>query len=174
MTVESQVVFTHDGQQTIDRMATENGCPAVLIPNVMRPIQNVLVAIRGVGGIDRFVRLVSGLFATIDVSVTLYHVAEADETDEEVATLLNGVGARLSEGGVSPDLIETRIARGDDPQEMIVNAADDYDAIVMGDSDPSVATFLFGMTTDGITKRFLGLIFGLQHEKPDREGADAE
>jgi nucleotide-binding universal stress UspA family protein len=174
-TVESRLVFTHDDQQTIARMATEHDCLAVLIPNATRPLKDVLVAIRGIGGIDRFVRLVSGLFATIDVGVTLYHVAEEGETDEDVATLLDGVAARLSEEGISSDRIDTQISRGDDSQEMIVKTADDYDAIVMGESDPSVTTFLFGMTADQIAKQFLGPIFVLQHEKTDGEAeTDAE
>ena len=175
-TVESRLVFTHDGQQTIDRVATEHDCLAVLIPNATRPIENVLVAIRGIVGIDRFVRLVSGLFAPIDVGVTLYHIAEEDETDEDVETLLDGVATRLSEEGVSPESVDIRISRGDDSQGMIVETADDYDAIVMGESDPSVTTFLFGMSADQVAKQFLGPIFVIQHETPDGDdgATDAE
>lgn len=168
-TVESQLVFTHDSQRTINRMTAEHDCLAVLIPNATRPIENVLVAVRGVVGVDRFVRLVSGLFAAIDINVTLYHVAEEDETDEDVETLLGGIASRLSEEGVSSDLIDTQLSRGDDPQELIVDTADDYDAIVMGESDPSVTTFLFGMTADQIAKQFLGPIFVIQHEELDGE-----
>ncbi|MFA9517550.1 universal stress protein [Halopenitus sp. H-Gu1] len=165
--VESQLVFTHHGQTTIDRMAAEHDCLAVLIPNATRPIETVLVAVRGIVGIDRFIRLVSGLFATNDVNVTLYHVPEENETDEDVKTLLDGISTRLSQEGVSPDMIDIQISRGDDPQAAIVDAADNYDAIVMGESDPSVATFLFGMTADQVAKQFLGPVFVIQHGEPD-------
>mgnify|MGYP000055991974 FL=1 len=168
-TVETQVVFTHDEQTTIDRMTDEYDCLAALIPNATRPLESVLVAVRGIVGIDRFVRLVSGLFAPLDIRVTLYHAAEADESDEDVETLLDGIATRLSEEGISPELIETQIARGDSSQELIVDAADDNDAIVMGESDPSVTTFLFGMTADQVAKQFLGPVFVIQHEKPDEE-----
>jgi len=50
---------------------------------------------------------------------------------------------------------------------MIVDASDNYDAIVMGESDPSVATFLFGMTADQVAKQFLGPVFVLPHGEPD-------
>ena len=170
-TVESRVVFTHDGQATIDRITDEHNCLATLIPNATRPLENVLVAVRGIVGIDRFIRLVSGLFASLDVRVTLYHVAEADESDEDVETLLDGIVTRLFEEGVSPELIETQIARGDDAQELILGAADDNDAIVMGESDPSVTTFLFGMTADQVAKQFLGPVFVIQHEEPEVEEA---
>ena len=168
--VESRLVFTHDGQTTIDRMTDEHDCLAVLIPNATRPLENVLVAIRGVVGIDRFVRLVSGLFATVAVDVTLYHVAEADEIDADVETLLEGVATRLSEEGVSPDTIDMQISRDGSPHESIVDASDDYDTIVMGESDPSVSTFLFGMTADQVANEFLGPVFVIQHGDPDDTG----
>ena len=174
--VESRLVFTHDGQQTIDRVTAERDCLAVLIPNATRPIENVLVPIRGIVGIDRFVRLISGLFGPSDVRVTLYHVAEADESGEDVETLLDGIAARLSDEGVSPEFIDTRIAREDDSQAAIVETADDYDAIVMGESDPSLTTFLFGMTADQVADRFLGPVFVIQHgdaEAIEDAGAEA-
>ncbi|WP_152042464.1 universal stress protein [Salinigranum salinum] len=172
-TVESQLVFTHDGQTTIDRIADERDCLAVLIPNATRPLENVLVAIRGIVGIDRFVRLVSGLFATTDVNVTLYHVAEEDETDADVETLLDGAATRLSDEGVSSDAIDIQISREGTPQEMIVDDSQNYDTIVMGESDPSVTTFLFGMTADQVAKQFLGPVFVIQHgELNDAEETD--
>ncbi|WP_340100254.1 universal stress protein [Salinibaculum salinum] len=174
-TVESQLVFTHDGQTTIDRMTDEHDCLAVLIPNATRPLENVLIAVRGIVGVDRFVRLASGLFATIDVNVTLYHIAEENETEEDAETLLDGIATRLSEEGISADAIDIQISRGDTPQEMIVDASDDYDAIVMGESDPSVTTFLFGMTADQVAKQFLGPVFVIQHgELDDAEETDNE
>ena len=166
-TVESQLVFTHDGQTTIDRVTAEHDCLAVLIPNATRPIEDVLVAVRGIVGVDRFVRLVSGLFASMDIRVTLYHVADEDEPDADVETLLDGIADRLSQDGVSDDLIDTEITRGDDTRERIVEAADDYDAIVMGESDPSVTTFLFGMSADQVASQFLGPVFVIQHAEPD-------
>jgi nucleotide-binding universal stress UspA family protein len=162
-TVDSRLVFTHDGQTTIDRLTEEHDCLAVLIPNATRPLENVLVAIRGIVGIDRFVRLVSGLFATNDVDLTLYHVAGDDETDADVETLLDGMVTRFSEEGVSADAIDIRVARDGSPRKMIVDASDDYDAIVMGESDPSVTTFLFGMTADQVATRFLGPVLVIQH-----------
>ncbi|MFD1599955.1 universal stress protein [Halobellus rarus] len=174
-TVESQLVFTHDGQTTIDRVTDERDCLAVLIPNATRPVENVLVAIRGVIGVDRFARLVAGLFATVDVDVTLYHVAGEDETDADMETLLDGVATRLSEDGVSSDAIDIQISREGSPQEMIVDTSDNYDAVVMGESDPSVTTFLFGMTADQVAKQFLGPVFVIQHgELDDAEETDTE
>jgi nucleotide-binding universal stress UspA family protein len=176
-TVESHLVFTHDAQTTIDRATAEHDCLAVLIPNATRPLEEVLVAVRGLAGADRFVRLVGGLFGPEDVDVTLFHVAEESESDADVAELLDEIATRLSEAGVPEASIATQSSRGDDHRGTIVDAADDYDAIVMGESDPSVTTFLFGMTADQVAREFLGPVFVVQHEKTEdgeESAADSE
>lgn len=135
----------------------------------------MLVAIRGVVGIDRFARVVSGLFATMDVDVTLYHVAGADETDADVKTLLDGVRTRLADEGVPLDAIDIQISREGTPKEEIVDTSENYDAVVMGESDPSVTTVLFGMTAEAVAEQFLGPVFVVQHEKlNDVEETDDE
>lgn len=185
-TVESQLVFTHDAQTTIDRITADQDCLAALIPNATQQIENVLVAVRGTVGIDRFVPLIAGLFAPEEedggisrrlrmilpldraeepgVGITLYHVAPEDETDEDIQTLLDAVATRLAEEGIPEAALDIQFERGGSPQEMIVDAAADYDTIIMGESDPSVSTFLFGMTADQVAQQFLGPVFVVQHE----------
>ncbi|WP_123538425.1 universal stress protein [Halosimplex salinum] len=173
-TVESHLVFTHDGQQTIDRTSEKYDCLAVLIPNATRPIETVLVAVRGIVGTDRFVHVVSGLFAASDVGVTLYHVAGTGETEADAETLLDGIASRLSEEGLRSDSIDIEIERGKNPRAMIVDAASDHDAVVMGESDPSVTTLLFGMSADQVAKQFLGPVLVVQQATSDDDEPDSE
>ncbi|WP_134669465.1 universal stress protein [Halorussus marinus] len=163
-TVERRLVFTHDGQKTIDRTIAEHDCMAVLVPNATRSVEDVLVAVRGTVGIDRLARVVAGVFAETDVSVTLYHVAETDESDGDVETLLEGLDERLEELGVEPSAIETRVERDRDALDAIVEAADEFDAVVMGETDPSLTTFVFGMPADQVADRFLGPVLVVQRE----------
>jgi len=173
-TVDSKLVFTHDGQDTIDRTSEEHDCLAVLIPNATKPPETVLVAVRGIVGADRFVRVLSGLFASTDVGITLYHLAAADETDADVETLLDAVRTRLVEQGVDADSIATEVARGDEPLDLIAEAGSDYDAIVMGESDPSVTTLLFGMRAEQVAKQFLGPVLVIQHEPTEEAESETE
>ena len=168
-TVETRLVFTHDGQTTIDRMIYEHDCIAALVPKATGPPENVLVAVRGTVGVDRIARVVAGLFADTEVAVTLYHLAAEDETDEDVQTLLDGVADRLVELGMDDDALETRVGRGKEPKEAIADAADEFDAVVMGESDPSIATFVFGMRAKQVAERFLGPVIVVQRERPETE-----
>lgn len=166
-TVERRLVFTHNSQKTIDRTIAEHDCLAALAPNAVGPVEDVLVAVRGAVGSDRLARVVAGLFGETDASVTLYHVAEPDETDEDVGTLLEGMVTRLEGMEMDAARIETRVERDQGPLDAIVDAADAFDVVVMGESDPSLATFVFGLPADQVADRFLGPVLVVQREPPD-------
>ena len=170
-TVEDRLVFTHDGQTTIDRINKETDCLAILVPNGMGDLDDVLVAVRGTVGSDRLSRLVTGLFADADVGITLFHVAEERESDADATTLLEGLTERLADGGIDEARIDTRVARDVDPADAIAEAAGDYDAVVMGETDPSVATYFFGMPADQVAERFLGPVLVVQREPPAEDDA---
>ncbi|QIO24544.1 universal stress protein [Haloarcula sp. JP-L23] len=163
-TVERRLVFTHDGQKTIDRTITEHDCMAVLVPNATGVVEDVLVAVRGTVGTDRLVRVVAGVFGEMDASVTLYHVAENEETDEDAETLLDGLVERLGDRGIDTSTIETRVERDQDPLDAIVDASAAFDVVVMGETDPSLATFVFGMPATQVANRFLGPVLVVQRE----------
>jgi len=167
-TVTRGLVFTHDGQKTLDRKIDEHDCTAVLIPNATEAVDEVLVAVRGTVGVARIARVVAGVFGQIDTDITLYHVAETAETDADIATLLDGMADRLAQLGVDRSRIETRVQRTDGPLDAIIDTASGYDAVVMGESDPSLATFVFGLPAETVAERFLGPVLVVQRE-PARE-----
>lgn len=165
-TVDRVLVFTHDAQATIDRMNTEHDILAVLVLAATTAVEDVLVAIRGTVGIDRIARVVTGLFGGTDASVTLYHVVEDDETEADVRTLFDGMIDRLVERGLDADAIDTRIEHAEDTQGALVEATDGCDVLIMGESDPSLKTLVFGMRADRVADQFYGPVFVVQQEPP--------
>jgi nucleotide-binding universal stress UspA family protein len=168
-TVERRLVFTRDGQTTIDRMVYEHECLAVLVPNATAPPDDVLVAVRGTVGADRTARLVAGLFADTGTDVTLYHVADSEESDEDVTLLLDSVADRLVELGMTETRITREVVREEAALDAIIDTAESYDAVVMGETDPSLTTFVFGMPTEQVAERFLGPVLVVQRERPPGE-----
>lgn len=164
-TVERRLVFTHDGQKTIDRTIAEHDCAAVLVPNATDAVEEVLVAVRGAVGIDRLATVVAGVFGDTDVGVTLYHVVVDEQTDADVETLLDGMVERLEALGVDRSRIETRVERDQEALAAIAAVAEDYDTVVMGESDPSLATYVFGLPADQVAARFLGPVLVVQRER---------
>jgi nucleotide-binding universal stress UspA family protein len=171
-TVERRLVFTHDGQKTIDRMIYEHGCLAVVVPQATTLPEDVLVAVRGTVGADRLARVVAGVFGAMDVSVTLYHVAGDAETDEDAAMLLDGMVDRLMDLGMDEAALETHVERDRKPLQAIREESEDYDVVVMGETDPSLSTFVFGMPADQVADAFLGPVLVVQRERPADTGGD--
>ena len=51
--VETELVFTHDRQDPIDRIAEEYACDGVLVPGETGPVERILVPLRGDRNLDR-------------------------------------------------------------------------------------------------------------------------
>ena len=166
-TVERRLVFTHNAQQTLNRLGHEENCLATLLPATVGELDDVLVAVRGTVGIDRLARVVAGVFAGFGATMTLYHVAREGESDADAQTLLDGLADRLVDRGFDDARIETRIESEQDPLDAIIDATVDFDALVMGESDPTLATFVFGLPADQIAEQFLGPVFVVQREPPE-------
>lgn len=165
-TVEDHLVFTHDKQKTIDRVINEHDADVVLVPNATVKIERILVAIRGLVGADRIAQVVAGLFAPMDVELTLFHLRSEETTEGDAATFMEGLSERIIELGVDEDVIDIQIETGGRPLDAIIEASADYDAVVMGESDPSLITFIFGMTAERVAEQFLAPVFVVQREKP--------
>ena len=165
--VETRLVFTHDETTTVDRLIYEHDCLAVLVPNSAPQVDSVLVALRGTVGIGRNTRLVAGLFADAGVAVTLYHVPGEGESPEDGESFLGGVRSDLVERGIASDRIETLVEDSDAPLDAIADRAESHDAVVMGETDPSVTTFVFGMPSKQVAERFLGPVLVVQRARPE-------
>lgn len=170
--VETRLVFTRNGRKTIDRMVYEHDCLAVLNPEAIGKLDDVLVPIRGTTSLDRIARVVTGLFADTDADVTLYHVIEDDESNEDARTLLEGLSARLASGGIDRRRMALTVRHGDGALDAITDDADSFDVVVMGEADSSIPTLGFGMSAEAIAEQFLGPVFVVQRECPGDEGAE--
>ena len=168
-TVDTRLVFTHEAQATIDRVIYEHDCLAVLVPNGTEGLSSVLVAVRGTVGLDRTARLVGGLFADTDVEVVLYHILGDDESEDDAETLLEGATARIVDRGMDAAAVETLIERPETPIDAIARHATDHGAVVMGETDPSVTTYVFGMPSEQVAERFLGPVLVVQRERPETD-----
>ena len=101
--------------------------------------------------------------------------------DDDGEELMEDARGRLIELGMDAAAVETRIDRDVDRTDsiagVIADAAEDFDVVVVGESDPSLTTFVFGMPAEQVAERFLGPVLVVQRERPEtgdtrREGDD--
>lgn len=115
---------------------------------------------------DRLVQVVTGLFVEMDVSLTVFHIASDEENDQDAEILVVGIQTQLIESGIGAERIATWIERDEQPVERIIDAASDCDIVILGESTPSVVTYVFGLGFEQISDRFLGPVFLVQRERP--------
>lgn len=154
--VETRLVFTHDEEQTINRVADEAGCEAILLPNPTSPVERVLVPLRGEADARRIAGFVTALVGGRDIEVTLLHVAEADTQGASGQSLLDTATAVLREGGLPEDAVTQRVEVTDTPVQRIAEVATEYDTVVMGESEPSLGRFVFGDPSERVATESLG------------------
>lgn len=166
-TVETRLVFTHEAQQTINRVIVEEDCYAVLIPKATHSVERVLVAVRGTVGLDRIVSVLGGLFADTETDLTLFHVRESEERDGTIEAMFGDFERALVDAGFEREHIDTTVGTGTQPIEQIAEAGADHDLVVIGETDPSIATYVFGLPQDQLAAQFLGPVLVVQREPPD-------
>ncbi|MFC6825788.1 universal stress protein [Halopelagius fulvigenes] len=153
---ETRLVFTHDEEQTMNRVADETGCGAILVPNPSSRVERVLVPLRGEVDVARVTSFVASMLGGRDVGVTLYHVADDEASEPAGRSMVEGAATRLRERGVPSAGIETEVAVSGAPVRTIAAAAADHDVVVMGESEPSLRSFLFGETAEQVAAQSFG------------------
>jgi nucleotide-binding universal stress UspA family protein len=143
--VETLVVFTRDRAETVDRVADEYGCDAILVPKDVRTVERVFVPIRGDVNLETILSFVDSLLAESDASVTLFHAAPEGEEDPSVGeVLLRGAKDELVEADVESDRIDTVNLTTDSPVDAIVDAAANHDVLIIGETEPSLVERILG------------------------------
>jgi nucleotide-binding universal stress UspA family protein len=144
------LVFTHDREATIDRVADEYGCAAVLTGGETESVDRVLVPLRGDVNLDRILSVVADLLLAGEETATLFHSVAEDADPSEGELLLMGAVDRLVEYGVDRDRVDWRLAEGGDPRADIVELGGEYDLVVLGETEPSLRERIIGEVLSGI------------------------
>lgn len=165
---DHRLVFTHDRQQSVDRVAAETDSRAVAITGATGDVDRLLVALTGDVAVDRIAEFVEELVGGRDVGVTL--LVPAGE-DAEAADPRGEAAGRLRDAGIEA-AVET--AGGGSPVERLVAAARGHDAIVMGENAPSLTSILVGDLHDRVAAASVGPVLVVRREEDREEEGEVE
>ncbi|WP_338728836.1 universal stress protein [Haladaptatus sp. DJG-WS-42] len=138
------LVFTHDREATIDRIAHQHGCDAVLAGGDTAVINRILVPLRGDVNLTRIISVVANLVRASDATVTLFHSVTEDTNRSHGEFLLRGAVERLTEYGIDESRIEWRLGEGGSPQDEIIALCSEYDIVILGETEPSLRERIIG------------------------------
>ena len=135
--VETRLVFGRERAEMIDNIAREAACGVELVPAPVEAIDRILVPLRSTDP----VHLSAGILAHAEGRVTLFHVAEDDASRAIVETKLEQARGRLSN---AYETTVTTAAGTGRHREAIVETAELYDLVVMGETDAGLTERIFG------------------------------
>lgn len=159
---DHRLVFTHDREQTVGRIADEIGAGALAISGPTGDIDEILVSLSGSVAVDRILSFVSDLVGGRDIGVTLFLAAGGDAATER----LESAAEQLRHGGVR---VRTVAAVSNSPFEALIDEVSGHDAVVMGEKAPSFRSLVFGDESDRVASASVGPVLVVRSaETPDR------
>ncbi|WP_123535688.1 universal stress protein [Halosimplex salinum] len=165
---ERRLVFTHDREKSIQRVAEETGADAFAVTGATGPVERLLVPVIGDVAVDRITAFVTELVGDRDIEVTLFFASD-DEGETEQTALDDGAAA-LREAGIA---VETEHVTGA-PFDSLVDAAPGHDAVVMGEAAPSLRSFLFGDEAERVASETVGPVLVVRRNEEEDEEEDEE
>ncbi|ELY83486.1 universal stress protein [Natrinema altunense] len=170
---DHRLVFTHDRERTVDRVADEVAADAYAVTGATGSVDRLLVALTGDLVVDRITAFVAELVGDREIGVTLF-LATDDEPGgrDSIAAAADSLAERALD-------IETILAVDEPPLEALVEAATTHDAIVMGERSPSLRSFLLGEEADRVAAEAVGPVLVVREESTDaattrEQGIDAD
>jgi|AntDeeMinimDraft_4_1070355.scaffolds.fasta_scaffold00069_51 nucleotide-binding universal stress UspA family protein len=155
---DHRLVFTHDEEQTIDRVAAEVDARAIVLPGMTVAVDELLVSLSGDVAVERILAFVTDLVGDRDVDVTLFHAGKdasgAAERLESSAVDLRGHGISVR--------TETTV---DSPLAALLGVVPAHDAVVMGEKAPSFRSLVFGDETDRVASASVGPVLVVRYDE---------
>jgi nucleotide-binding universal stress UspA family protein len=150
--VESVLVFTHDRSRTIESVASDYDVDAILTPgHVIETLDRILVPLRGEGNLERILGFVGVLLRESDATVTVFNVVESDEEASHGELLVRGACDRLAEDeGIDPARVDWRVDRDGGPSAAISEASEEFDLLIVGETEPSLTDRILGNVADQV------------------------
>lgn len=148
--VRTRLVFGKDRNTVIDQVAIEEGCAAELDPAPTDGIERILVPIPDVAEFTRLPGFVDVLCEDSTQEITLFHVIEGEEKREQGEKIVHETREGLVNSGLDPDLVDTRLVEGEEHDDEILRVAEEYDAVVMYEAEPTLSDRILGTLPDRI------------------------
>lgn len=142
--VETELVFTADELQTVERVVVERDCHAVVLLKPTYELRSILAALRPGPMATRILLFLAELLRDTDYRATLLYVpgkaGEGEEARRELDLLQREL---LDQEGVGEEQVDLALETAD-REEVVVEAAGRHDVVLIGETEPSIREEVFG------------------------------
>ncbi|SNR44829.1 hypothetical protein [Halorubrum vacuolatum] len=147
--VRTQLVFTRDRRELIDRATNQYACQSVLIPGTEPPPSGTtrgIVLVKPDADLERMVTTLGTLFGETGVELRLFHAVE--DQDERLSDsteyMLRGMVDHLAALGIDRERLTWDQSTDRDRLDVILSEAAEYDFIVLSETQPNLRERVFG------------------------------
>ncbi len=161
LNVDTELVFAVDLKEALNRVAEKMNCHAVLTWNDELVFSKLAVLHRGEAEMNQMMDYVARIMAEQSQDVDLIHLYEGGLEEREVTRRRNLLGQQrglLVEKGLKQGQINIILENVSDVDGALVEKASKYDAIVMGETEPSVKSRLFGTRHELVVEHAKGVV----------------
>jgi nucleotide-binding universal stress UspA family protein len=151
--VESVLVFTRDRVQSIDRVANEFDCDAVLVPGEVERLDRVLVSLKDETNMFRVLAVVGLLMEAGDPEVTLFHAESIEKGSAKSELYLRGATDWLRERGLDRERITWEEPTEETQDSDLLDLAAEHDFVVTGEYEPGLRERVIGDMPNRIRNR---------------------
>ncbi|TQQ81581.1 universal stress protein [Halonotius roseus] len=155
---DHRLVFTHDREQTVRRVADELAANAFAISGMTGDVDDLLVSLSGDVAVDRITDFVTELIGDRDIDVTLLLAGDPEAAADD---RLETAGTQLREAGIDTN---TSTAAGS-PFDSLMDAAPTHDAIVIGEAAPSLRSLVFGDEAERVAAASVGPVLVVRRDQ---------
>lgn len=152
-----RLVFTHDREQTVERIADEISARAFAISGMTGDVDQLLVSLSGDIAVDRTLEFVEELVGDRDIGVALF-LADG----EAAKGRLESAAKQLRDAGLS---VTTELTPGNSPFYALMDALPSHDAIVINEKAPSFKSLVFGDEVDRVAAASVGPVIVVRHDE---------
>lgn len=157
---DHRLVFTHDREQTINRVASEIDARAFAISGMTGDVDQLLVSLSGEVATDQILEFVAEIVGDRAIGVTLLLAGDNAEAQQ-----LEDAATQLRDNGID---VQTKLV-AKSPFEALMETVPDHDAIIMGENAPSIRSLVFGEEHDRIASASVGPVLVVRRDQPNDE-----
>jgi nucleotide-binding universal stress UspA family protein len=151
--IDTVLVFTRDRVQTVDRVANEYDCDAVLAPAAVESLNRILVSLKDEQNMFRVLEVVRLVMEAGEPAVTLFHAESIERGSARSELYLRGATDWLTERGLDRDAISWVEPTAETQENELLELAASHDLVVMGETGPSVRERVVGVLSNRVHDR---------------------
>ena len=162
---DHRLVFTHDREQTIERVTDEVDADAFAAPGTTGDVDRVLVSLSGDVDADRILSFVDALVGDRDIGVTLFLAAGAGMPGDGAADAAAFESPAPGGGGDAGDGADVRLAAAAD---RLRERGLDVDTATAAEGSP-FRSFVFGEESERVAAASVGPVLVVRDRRADDE-----